>query len=305
MANNSRITRASAPRVLQLGLDKLLDDLKDAYKGDGDKIFTTTKTEKAYYEIMKMAGMGLASIKGEGEPITYDSVDQAWIYALPIVTYEKSARVTREMLKDNLYEDVLPRIAREQMKAIDVARDTIESNIFNNAFTAGITYGDGSVLCSTSHGLQSGDTSSNRLAVDSDLSEDALESMKLLADSMKNDDGILGDYEIQNLLIPSALQFEAHRILKSMGQVYSADNTTNALKDMGIVKNIITWRRLTDSDAFFLTTNAEDGLILARREGVFTQSSMDPYTFDTILSACERYAVGVGKHQSVLGTPGA
>ncbi len=305
MANNSRITRASAPRVLQLGLDKILDDLKDVYKGPGDSIFTAQQTEKAYLEIMKLAGMGLASIKGEGEAITYDSLDQAWIYTLPIVTYEKSARITREMLKDDLYENLLPRIGREQMKAIDVARDTIEANIFNNAFLSGVTYGDGSVLCATSHALQSGGTNSNRLASDSDISEDALENMKLLADGMLNDDGILGDYEIQDLLVPKELQFEAHRILKSMLRSSSADNDANALRDMGIIKNIIVWKRLTDTDAFFLTTNCEDGLILARREGIFTQSSQDPFTFDTILSAAERYAVGVGKHQSVLGTPGA
>lgn len=305
MANNSRITRASAPRVLQLGLDKILDDLKDVYKGPGDSIFTAQQTEKAYLEVMKLAGMGLAAVKGEGEPISYDSTDQAWIYTLPIVTYEKSARVTREMLKDNLYESLLPRIGREQIKAIDTARDTIEANIFNNAFLSGVTYGDGSVLCSTSHTLQSGDTNSNRLATDSDISEDAIESMKLLADGMKNDDGIVGDYELQNLLIPKELQFEAHRILKSMGRVATADNDTNAIREMGIVKSVVMWKRLTDTDAFFLTTSCEDGLILARREGIFTQSSMDPYTFDTILSAAERYAVGVGKHQSVVGTPGA
>lgn len=305
MANTSRITRASAPRVLQLGLDKILDDLKDVYKGPGDSIFTAQMTDKAYLEIMKMAGMGLASVKGEGEPISFDSVDQAWIYTLPIITYEKSARITWEAVEDNLYEDYLPRIAREQTKAIDTSRDTIEANVFNNAFTAGVTYGDGSVLCSTTHALQSGGTNSNRLTVDSDISEDSIESAKLLADAMVNDDGILGDYELQDLLIPSTLQFEAHRILKSMTRVGTADHDANALKDMGIIKNIILWKRLTDTDAFFLTTNCEDGLILARRKALFTKSSMDPHTFDTLLSAAERYAVGVGKHQCVIGTPGA
>lgn len=305
MANSSRITRASAPRVLQLGLDKVLDDVKDVYKGPGDSIFEAQTTKKAYLELMKLAGMGLASQRGEGEVITYDSVDQAWIYTLPIVTYEKSARITWEMIEDNLYENLLTRIGKEQMKAIDVARDTIEANVFNNAFLSGVTYGDGSVLCSTTHGLQSGDTNSNRLTTDSDISEDALENMKLLADGMKNDDGILGDYEIQDLLVSKENQFEAHRILKSMLQVNSADNTTNALRDMGIIRNIIVWRRLTDTDAFFLTTSCEDSLILARRKEFFTQSSQDPYTFDTILTAAERYAVGVGKHQGVIGTPGA
>lgn len=305
MANSGRITRAQAPRVLQLGLDRVLDDLKDVYKGPGDKLFEVVSTKKAYYEMLKMSGMGLAAVKGEGEAIQYDSRDQAWVYTMPIVTYEKSARITYEAIEDNLYEDQISMCAKEMQKAIDVARDTIESNIFTDAFTSGVTYGDGAVLCATSHTLQSGATNSNRLATNSDLSEDSLEAMKILADAMKNDDGILGDYEPKDLLIHPSNQFEAHRILKSMGRVATADNDANALKDMGVVRNIVVWRRLGDSDAFFLTTNCENGLILARRQGVMTRSAQDPYTFDSIVTAFERYAVGVGKHQAVIGTPGA
>lgn len=305
MANSGRITRAQAPRVLQLGLDRILEDIKDVYKGEGDKIFTSINTKKAYYEAMKMAGAGIAAVKGEGEAITYDSRDQAWVYTLPIVTYEKSARITMEAKEDNLYEDQLNKIGRELMKAIDVSRDTIEANIFNDAFTSGVTYGDGAVLCATSHTLQAGGTNSNRLASDSDLSEETLENMKILADAMKNDDGILGDYDTKALIVHPSNQFEAWRIIKSMGRVSTPDNDTNALREMGIVKQLVVWRRLSDSDAFFVTTDCEDGLVLARRKNVTTSSFNDPYTYDTILTAHERYAVGVNKHQSVLGTPGA
>jgi hypothetical protein len=305
MANSSRITRGQAPRALQLGLDRILSDLANVYKGPGDSIFKSVATKKAYLEIMKMAGMGPAARKGEGETISYDSRDQAWVYQFPIVTYEKSARVTMEAIEDNQYEDQLPEIGKELMKSIDVARDTIEANVFNNAFAASVTYGDGSVLCATSHALQAGGTSSNRLAVDSDLSEDSLESMKILADAMKNDDGILGDYDLQDLLVHPSNQFEAHRILKSMGRVNVPDNDANALRDMGVIRSIISWRRLTDSDAFFATTNCDNGLILARRKNVVTRSYQEDNTYDTVLTAHERYAVGVGKWQSVIGTPGA
>lgn len=305
MANTSRITRGSAPRVLQLGLDKQLDDLKHAYVGKGDAIFESRKTDKAYYEMMKLAGMGVASLKGEGEAITYDSVDQNWVFRTPVFTYEKSARITREMIKDNLYEDLLPRIAKEQMKAINTNRDILQANILNRAETSGVTYGDGIVLLSVSHPLQAGGLNANKSSSDQDLSEDSLEALKIVADNMKNDDGILGDYEPQDLIIPPALQFEAHRILKSMGRVATADNDANALKDMGVIRNVIVWKRLTDTDAFFLTTNCEDGLILVRREGIYTQTSQDPFTFDTILSACERFAVTVGKHQAIVGSMGA
>lgn len=303
MANSSRITRGQAPRLLQLGLDRILSDIGDQYKGKGDAIFTSVSTKKAYLELLKMAGMGLAARKGEGETISYDSRDQVWIYTLPVVCYEKSARVTMEAIEDNLYEDQLSAIGPELQKSIDASRDTIQANIFNDAFTSGVTYGDASILCVSTHALQAGGTNSNTISA-ADLSEDSLETMKIACDAMKNDDGIVGEYSVRDLLIHPSNQFEAHRILKSMGRVSSADNDANALKDMGIVNNIVVWKRLSDSDAFFLTTDCENGLILARRKGVTTRSFQEPNSYDTILSAHERYAVGVGKHQSVLGSPG-
>lgn len=305
MANNGRITRGSAPRILQYGLDKLLDDLKDEYQGQGDRIFTSEKTEKAFYEMMKLAGVGVAGVKGESAAISYDSIDQSWVHRTPIQTYEKSVRISMEMLDDNLYESMLPRIAREQKKAINQNRDIIQANIFNRAQTSGYTYGDGEVLLSVSHPLQAGGVNANKAGTDKDISEDAFEELSIVADNMKNDDGLIGDYSLVDLIIPPALKFEAHRILKSMGRVGSADNDTNALREMGIVRNLIVWKRLTDTDSFFFTTDCEDGLILARRKGLMTKSSEDPFTFDTILTAYERFAVTVGKHQAVVGSMGA
>jgi hypothetical protein len=304
MANSTIMTTGLAPRALQGILDRVIEDSGDAYKGPGDSIFSVINTKKGYVEAMKMAGMGLAAAKDEGAVITYDSRNQAWTYGLPVVTYEKSCRITMEAIADNIYEDQLSEAGKELVKSIDAARDTVEANIFNDAFTSGVTYGDGSVLCATNHALQAGGTNSNRAGTDSDLTEDALELAAIAIAAFKNDDGIVGDYSVQDLLIHPSNMFEAHRILKSIGRVNVPDNDTNALKDMGIVRKIVSWKRLSDSDSFFLTTNC-DGLILARRQGITTRSSQDNSTLDTLLTAYERYGVGVFKHQAVYGVNGA
>lgn len=305
MANSSRMTRGSIPRALQYGLDTIIDQNGKDYKGEGDKIFETVQTEKGYYEMMQLAGMGIATRKNEGSPITYDSIDQSWVFRVPVYTFNKSARITREMIKDNVYENLLPRIAREQLKALAHARDIQQASILNSAFDTGVTYGDGKALSVSDHPIQAGGTSSNVLAVAADLSEDSLEAMSLLIDGFVNDDGLVSQYDSKQLVVPSALKFEAARVLKSPLQSNVASNNVNVLKMDGYINEIVVWKRLSDSDAYFVTTTAENGLILCRREGIYTSANEDYLTGDTVLQAAERYAVSVGDWRKVVGTPGA
>lgn len=305
MANNSRMTRGSIPRALQYGLDKILDQMGKDYKGIGDRIFTEVKTDKAYHEIMQLAGMGLATRKGEGEAITWDSIDQSWVFRMPVYTYEKSARITMEMIEDNVYENLLPRIAKEQLKALAHARDINQADILNRAFNTSYTYGDGKALCRSDHPTQAGPTNSNVLAVAADLSEDSLESMVLLIDGFVNEDGLKSDYVARRLIIPTALRFEAKRILNNLNRPATADRDINVLNADGEIGEIVIWKRLTDSNAYFVQTDAEDGLMTIRRKGIFTKSMQDFETYDTKVTAAERYTNSVGDHRCVVGTPGA
>ena len=304
MANNGRITRGSIPRALQYGLDKIIDQEGKSYKGVGDEIFTKVMTEKGFYEFMQLAGMGMAARKGEGESITADSIDQSWVYRTPVFTYEKSARITREMIKDNVYENVLPRIAREQLKALAHARDQAMADVLNRSETSGYTFGDGKVLCATDHPTQAGPVNSNLLSPAVDLSEDALEQLVYLIDNFVNDDGLLSSYDSMKLVVPTALRFEAVRIVRNSDRPATADRDINAMYSEGSIKDLKVWKRLTDTDAFYVTTNADNGLLMVQREGIFTQSMMDFDTYDTKLTAAERYAVTVGDHRCIVKSAG-
>lgn len=304
MANSSRIVRGSIPRALQYGLDKIIDQMGKDYKGMGDRIFKEVQTDKAYHEMMQIAGMGVAALKGGGESITWDSIDQHWVFRMPVYTYEKSARITKEAIKDNVYENLLPRIAKEQLKALAHARDINQASILNNAFNTGVTYGDGKGVCDTAHPTQVGTTNSNKLAVAEDLSEDALENMIILGDNMVNDDGLKSDYVPKRLIVPVGLRFEAKRILNNPNRPETADRDINVINMDGDIPELVIWKRLTSATAFFLQTDADDGLILIRREGITTSSAQDFETYDTKLTASERYAPSLGDHRNVLGTQG-
>ncbi len=77
MANSGRITTGSIPRALQMGLDDHVTHLNKTYQNVGQRLFTQKDSHgKGFYEAMTIAGMGEATFKGEGAPISYDSIDQ-------------------------------------------------------------------------------------------------------------------------------------------------------------------------------------------------------------------------------------
>lgn len=303
MANSGKIVSGLAPRLLKPGLDLILDDKGKNYVGVGDRLFEKRSTEKGFYEILKMAGVGMASQLSEGAAITMDSVNQFWDQLAVVYQYQKAARITQIAIEDNQYEAMLPLIADELLKSLMVNRDFQMAKVLNNAFST--TYGDGKALCATDHPLQAGGTFANAPSVDVDLSHDAVESQRLLIDGIYNDDGLLGDYMAQYLVIPHQLRYEAIRIMQSEKESGIMDNDINAIRSDATLKDMVVWKRLTDSDAWFITTDCANGLLFVRRKGMETQQSQDPLNFDTILSARERFAVTVGNARCIVGTAGA
>lgn len=303
MANNGRVTTGSLPRLLQFGVDKILSHYAKTYQGVGSEVFTSVPAEKAFYEATQVAGMGYAAIKGQGAPVQMDSVDQDWVYRWPIIVYGKAARITMEAIEFNLYEDQIPILGREIAKGLAHTKDFNQAAVLNSAFaTAGP---DSKVMCATDHPIQAGGTTSNLLSPGLNMSEDAVEAMVILADKMINPDGLQADYSTQNLIVPVELRFETDRIVNSRYRVDSADNTISATYNQSVVKRVIPWKRLTDSNAFFLTTDAPDGLLIAQKEGVKTDSFKEPTTMDVLVTAYEMYRAFYAEFRAVVGSQGA
>lgn len=306
MANSGRHTTGSIPRSLQYGVDDFVKHFNKVYGVVGEKLFSKKDpNSKGFYESVMLAGMGLAALKGEGAAISYDSVDQESNTRWAIHTYVKAGRLTMESIEDNVYQDIIPMYAKEIAKSLVYTKDEKRAEILNNAFTSGETGPDGKVLCATDHPLQAGGTSSNRLATDSDLSEDSLEQMSILVDNFLNPDGLQSMYNSKYLVVPTALKFEACRIMKGKYQTDSANRNINAINQRGDVDDYLVWKRLSDSDAWFLTTDADDSLVEVSRKGLQRKEHNDPYTFDLIISIYERYRMLFNDWRGIAGSPGA
>jgi len=306
MANSGRMTTGSIPRALQYGVDDFVKHLNNTYQAVGQMIFTQKDSHgKGFYEAITLGGMGEASRKGEGSAISYDSLDQESNTRWAVHTYVKAARMSMESIDDNVYEGVLPMVAKEIAKSLVYTKDIKRAEILNNAITAGETGPDGKVLIATDHPLQAGGISANRAATDADFSEDALESMVILIDGFLNPDGLKSMYSSRYLVVPSALQFDACRVLESKLRTGTAENDVNAINKKGIIDDYVVWKHLSDTDSWFVTTDAEDSLVEVNRKGIQRQEHNDPYTFDTIISFHERYRMLFNDWRGIAGSFGA
>lgn len=272
-------------------------------------IFEKTNSTRAFEEEMGVTGFGLAVVKTEGGGVAYDDQEQGYVSRYTHVTYGLGFIITREMYEDGIAVTVALRRANALAFSIRQTKEIIGANVLNRAFNANYTMGsnsDGKELCATDHPNKSGGTWSNELATPADLSEAALEQACIDIAAFTTDRGLKIAIMPQKLIIPTSLEFDAMRILESVGQSGTANNDINALKaSKKFPKGISVNHYLTDADAWFIQTNCPDGLkYMERRADAFgTENDFD--TENAKFKATFRGSFGWSDPRGIFGSPGA
>ena len=177
--------------------------------------------------------------------------------------------------------------------------------VLNGAFTTSIG-GDGVVLCATNHPTLSGPNLSNTLATAADLSETSLEQSLIDISAFTDERGLKIAVQGLKLIIPKELMFTADRILKSTLRVGTADNDINAILNMGMVpQGYVVNNFLTDPDAYFIKTDAPNGMKMFERVNLKTGFEGDFDTGNVRYKARERYSFGFSDPRGLFGSPGA
>jgi hypothetical protein len=265
--------------------------------------FEMDTSDKSYEEDVELTGFGLVPVKSEGESISYDSETQGYTKRYTNVTYGMGYIVTEEALEDGQYSAVSKRRASALAFSAQTTKETVHANIFNRAFNSSYTGGDGKEMCATDHPTVNG-TQSNELATAADLSEASLEDLCVQIMNATNSRGLKIAITPKKLLVPPALHFEAKRIIESELQNDTANNAKNVV-GMMFKGGLITWPFLTDTDAWFILTDAPRGTMhFKRKAGVFAQDN-DFDTSNAKAKFTERYAAGWTDWRGVYGTPGA
>jgi hypothetical protein len=180
------------------------------------------------------------------------------------------------------------------------------ASILNNGFNSAVTYGDGQPLFSTAHPLVSGGTNSNRPATAADLNETSLEAAVIQISLWTDERGLLIASKPRKLVVPPALQFVATRLLETSLRVATADNDINALKNNGSIPEGYTVNHwLTDTNAWFLTTDVPNGMKHFVRVPLSTAMDTDFDSGNNRYKARERYSFGCSDPLGIYGSPGA
>jgi hypothetical protein len=255
------MTRQQFAKQLQDGLNTVFGMAYDEWEPVIDKLFETVNSQKAYEEDVLMVGLGGASTKAEGAAVRYDAGYEAWTARYNHITTALAFSITEEAVEDGRYGDIGQKFSKALAKSMRYTKEVRGHSVYNNGFDTNYAGGDGKPLFSTTHPLAGGGTLANTPSTQADLSEEALEDAMIAIDGFVDDRGIPSKVRAKRLVIPRQSQFIAHKILKSTLQWDTANNATNALKDMNVFPDGITMSvYLSDPDAWFIRTDAADGL---------------------------------------------
>lgn len=299
------MTSGSFAKALWPGVNAWYGKAYNDYPVEWDKLVDTQKSTRAFEEEVGISSFGLAVVKPEGAGISYDSERQAFITRYQHVVYALGFIITREMMDDDLYDIVGQRKAQGLARSMRQTKEIVVANLYNRAFNASFTGGDGVSMINASHPTIAGGTWSNQIGTAADLSEAALEQACIDISGFTDDRGLLIGVRPKTLIISRFMPFEARRILQTDGRYGTANNDLNAIKDMGMIPSVVVNHYLTDADAWFIRTDVPRGPQLFERRADEFDMDNEWESENAKFKATARYSVGWTDPRGIYGSAGA
>jgi len=300
------ISRSQLVKELEPGLNALFGLEYSRYENEHAEIYITETSDRAFEEEVMLSGFNGAEVKQEGAPVVFDQASEAYTSRYTHETIALAFSITEEAIEDNLYDRLASRYTRALARSMANTKQVKAAAVLNNAFDSAFTGGDGKELCATDHPLSNGGTFSNELATAADLNETSLEQSLIDIASFVDERGLKIAIQGRKLIIPKELQFTAERVMKTPLRVGTSDNDINAIKNMGMIPEGYRVNHfLTDTDAFFIMTDAPNGLKHFVRSPIKTAIEGDFDTGNVRFKARERYVFGFSDPRGIFGSPGA
>jgi hypothetical protein len=300
------ISRAQLLKELLPGLNALFGLEYARYGEEHKQIFETETSERSFEEETKLSGFSAAPVKNEGSAIAYDNAQEVFTARYNHETIALGFSLTEEAIEDNLYDSLSARYTKALARGMAYTKQVKAASTLNNGFSSAYTGGDGVALFSTAHPLVSGGTNSNRPATGVDLNETALEAAVIQIAAWTDERGLLIAAKPKKLIVPPALMFVATRLLETELRVGTTDNDINALKNNGSIPGGYTVNHfLTDTNAWYLTTDVPNGMKHFVRTPMSTGMDGDFDTGNVRYKARERYSFGWSDPLGMFGSPGS
>lgn len=294
--------RSIVEPILSDAFDGLYDQRSDEWR----QVFVeqTNVPPRAYLEDVVLYGFGVAPQVPEGTNFTYDAGGVLYIYRYIYQVYGLAFALTKVLVEDGDHIQIGTTYAKHLAQSQIETKETLCANVLNRAFNASYLGGDGVSLVSTSHPIIGG-TASNQLTTPAALSQTSLEQMLIQVRQAIDSRGKKIRLNPMSLVVSPANTFQAEVLLKSVLRAGAANNDINPVKSMGLLsKGQANLSRLTSNTAWWVQTNAEDGLKLVMRRRLERSSEPSFNTDSMRYKSSERYWPWWTDWRTVFGTAG-
>jgi len=303
------ISRAQLVKELEPGLNALFGLEYNRYDNESAEIYVTESSDRAFEEEVMLSGFANADVKAEGQGVSYDEAQETYTARYTMETIALAFAITEEAIEDNLYDRLSSRYTKALARSMSNAKQVKAAAPLNNGLpgvtTGKFTSGDGANLFSTSHSTIAGNVK-NTLTTQADLNETSLEQSLIDIAALTDERGLRIAAKGVKMIVPSANQFNAERILKSQGRTQTADNDINAINSMGMIPQGYRVNHfLTDADSFYIITDVPNGMKHFERTPLTTSMEGDFDTGNVRYKARERYVFGVSDYRGIYGVEGA
>jgi|TARA_R100001079_G_scaffold84789_1_gene47686 hypothetical protein len=299
------INRSQLAKELEPGLNALFGLEYATYENQHAEIFDTENSDRAFEEEVMLSGFGAAAVKPEGTSVNFDNATESFTARYSHETVALAFSITEEAVEDNLYDKISTRYTKALARSMAHTKQVKAANVLNNGFNSSFTGGDGVELFSSAHPTTSGNQR-NELATASDLNETSLEQAMIDIAAFADDRGLKVAAKARKMIIPSALQFTADRLMNSAGRTATSDNDINSIRNMGMIpEGYVVNNYLTDTDAFFIKTDVPNGMKHFQRAPVATSMEGDFETGNVKYKARERYSFGFSDWRGMFASEGA
>ena len=298
------ISRGQLVKELEPGLNALFGLEYKNYANEHAEIFDTENSDRAFEEEVMLSGFANAPVKAEGTGVSFDNAQETFTARYTHETLALAFAITEEAIEDNLYDRLASRYTKALARSMANTKQVKAAKVLNNGFGTA-DGGDGKELLATDHPIAAG-TEQNELTTAADLNETSLEQALIDIAALTDERGLKIAARGMKLIVPSALQFTAERLMKSTQRVGTADNDINAVVSMGMIPQGYTVNHyLTDTDDWFIKTDVPNGLKHFVRAPLKTAMEGDFTTGNVRYKARERYSFGFSDWRGIFGSPGA
>ena len=292
--------------VVEPILNETFDGIYNVRKDEWAQVFREQRgIPRNYHEEPVLFGFGAAPELPDGTAATYQSGGVLFLARYTYRVYGLAFALTKVLVEDGDHISIGRTYAEHLARSLIETKETLGANILNRAFTPGYVGGDGVTLVNTAHPIANGLTFSNQLSTAAALSQTSLEQILIQIRQAVDNNGKKIRLEPKKLVVSPSNFFQAEVLLKSALRTGTNNNDVNPLVTTGVLnEGQANLSRLTSNTAWWVETDAPEGLKLLMRRPLEKSMEGDFETDSMRYKATERYIFGWTDPRGVYGTPG-